>query len=71
MTSLISERLRELAFFLLRGCVNWLSQTTSDNLPTDLTATHRQKDGPTLRLREVPVAPNKWVEILLDSIFWL
>ena len=55
MNKLFSKRLRELAFS------SFLRQP--DNLPTDLTATNRQKDRqtepPTLRLREVPVAPNK------------
>ena len=43
--------------------MNWLSSDIGTGQPTDLTATDRKKerqtDRPTLRLREVPVAPNK------------
>ena len=74
--NVLFQILRELAFFLLRGCVNWLSfnKRTTDR-PTDLTATNRQKDRktdrPTLRLREVPVAPNKGGNQLLVLVLQL
>ena len=62
MNKLFSKRLRELAFFSLRGCVNWHSFPGYSPRPLEgqiLTSS----------FREVPVAPNKLLYyFLFDKI---